>query len=428
MNNRRSFLKTFAGTTCAAAAARFLVRTAEAGAYPTRFLYLFTPHGRDQESVCSGTGSNFTLGAGLSALEPFKKKLLILDGVNLPDHGGEEHPAGRCSMLTGWKSTENVRSRGQSIDIYMADKLTQGQAIYAGVEAPGFDVGNLNQSISWFGANKPNQGFIASSNDLIKKLFNGVTPAPTQPSAPAAMTMTSNAAADELALNDYLMSEVSRLEKVVPAAQAEKLHLHLQTLAQVRAGIMPTSGGGGTTPPAQLPSCNNTAFAGTAAEAERLGLVMAQAFACGRSRIGALSLGPYDPHHEYSHWTTDGAGLHDKLLKTDRDFSAVIAKILGHLDSITEGSGTVLDNTIVVWSSEVSGTFNKAEDIHGTVRMPFVLAGGLGGKIKMGQRVVVSNKTNGQLYRAIAQQMGVADPSDFGEKTLSTGMLSEILV
>ena len=39
----------------------------------------------------------------------------------------------------------------------------------------------------------------------------------------------------------------------------------------------------------------------------------------------------------------------------------------------------------------------------------------------------VARKINGELYRAIAQQMGVANPSDFGEKALSTGVLTDIL-
>jgi hypothetical protein len=423
---RRSLLKTFAGTTFAASAARFFMRTAEAAAYPTRFLYLFTPHGRDQESFCTGTGTNFQLGAGFAALEPFKKKLCILDGVNIPVHGGEEHPAGRCSMLTGWKSTENTRSRGQSIDLFMADKLTQGQAIYAGVEAPSYETGNLNQSISWFGANKPNQGYVGGSNEIIKKLFNGVisTP-PTMNTTPMAM---GNPSADELALNDYLMTEVSRLEKVMPAAQAEKLHLHLKTLEQVRASVAPPSVGGGVTgTPAQLPTCNNSSFASTASDAERLGLVIAQAFACGRSRIAALSLDTYEPHHEQSHWG-DGSDLHAQLRTTDKSLAAVVAKILGHLDRIVEGNGTVLDNTIVVWSSEVTGSYNNSPDLHGTEKMPFVLAGGLGGKFKMGQRIVTSGKNNGHLYRTIAQQMGVADPSGFGEAALGSGVLSDILV
>ena len=234
-------------------------------------------------------------------------------------------------------------------------------------------------------------------------------------------------AADELALNDYLMAEVSRLEKVVPVAQAEKLHLHLKTLAQVRASVPGSGSPGPVGTPAQLPMCNNSALSGTASEAELLGLVMAQAFACGRSRIAALSLGAYEPHHEYSHFG-DADGLRDKLRKTDKDFTGIVAKILGHLNSIAEGDGTVLDNTIVVWSSEVSGGYNTAEDIHGTVKMPFVLAGGLGSKIKMGQRLVVNGKTNGQLYRAVAQQMGIADPSGFGEAALGSGILSDILV
>jgi hypothetical protein len=105
---------------------------------------------------------------------------------------------------------------------------------------------------------------------------------------------------------------------------------------------------------------------------------------------------------------------------------------------VPEGSGTVLDNTVVVWGSECCGEFGVGMDygeqggqedgngIHNTAAMPFVLAGRLGGKLKQGQRVVAPNRTNLDLFRTIAGGLGV-DASDFGPAAFTRGPLAEIL-
>lgn len=50
--------------------------------------------------------------------------------------------------------------------------------------------------------------------------------------------------------------------------------------------------------------------------------------------------------------------------------AAHVAELLGQLDAIPEGNGTMLDNTLVVWTSEL------ADGIHGFDRMPVLLFGG----------------------------------------------------
>ena len=55
-----------------------------------------------------------------------------------------------------------------------------------------------------------------------------------------------------------------------------------------------------------------------------------------------------------------------------------MAQILAALDAIPEGSGTLLDNTVVVWMSEM------ADSWHGFDRYPIVYGGG-GGRLRLGQ-------------------------------------------
>jgi Protein of unknown function (DUF1552) len=412
--DRRTFMRVFAGATFAATATRFFVSNADTGVFPTRFLFVYSSAGRDTPSLCTGTGAGFTLGAGYAALEPWRKKILVLDGLRIPTHASEEHPSGRASMLSGMSSSSgnNIVARGPSIDRYLADKLNNGSSVYTGQAGPG---GDIDVSISWHAANTANDAFVTGPEALLGKLFSGMgtpTPKPDGGSGPSAATQ------DELALNDYLMSEVQRLEKVAPKSEAEKLQLHLIALQQIRANLSGASGTSG------LPTCSAPPLASVANDTDKINLILAHAFACGAARMAVVRLDLEEPHHQYSHWN-DGADYRRQLQAIDVDTSASFARLLGYLDGFKEGAGTLLDHTLVVWSSEVSGSHGG--DGHGTEQMPFILAGGLGGKIKLGQRIVAPAATNAQLYRSVAQAMGVPNPT-FGDPSFGSGLLTEILV
>jgi hypothetical protein len=260
----------------------------------------------------------------------------------------------------------------------------------------------------------------------MSRLFSGMASAPTPTPSPSSPAPTPSNA-DEVALYDHLMAEVSRLQKIAPASQAEKLQIHLQSLQQLRPAPTGAGGGGGTTtdPAPMLRSCGSPALDGTADEVDRIGLLLAHAFACGQARVAVFSMEGYEPHHEQSHW--DNANTHEALKATDKAMTQRVLSTLRALDSFPEGNGTLLDNTIVVWSSEVSGSYGKGEDIHDTVQMPYVLAGGLGGKIKMGQRIVADGRTNVDLYRAIVTAMGAGDGADFGDPKFGSGPLTDVL-
>ena len=51
----------------------------------------------------------------------------------------------------------------------------------------------------------------------------------------------------------------------------------------------------------------------------------------------------------------------------------------GKLDSVNEGNGTLLDNTLVVWGRELGSTAHRME------RVPFVIAGKAGGALRTGR-------------------------------------------
>lgn len=435
---RRRFLNAVSAATFAGSSLRFLCRQAEGAGLP-RFLFAYTSAGRHFDSKSTGTGTSFTLGPGLAALEPFKSKISVVDGLRIPDHVEEEHPDGRSSMLTGFRSNGR-RGGGTSIDRYLANKLTAGASVYTGAESPG---GNIDVPISWQANTVANEGFTQGSAALLSKLLGGSAPSsppvvttPTTPTAPSGPSAAQLKAKNEQALYDHLMAQVKSLKNVAPKAELEKIELHITALTQARSvydgaatgggGTSPTPGGGGDSTPVTPPGdCSMPNIGSASNESEKLALVMAHAFACGRSRIGVVRLGTEEPHHDWSHYVA-GNAEYEKLRDLDKTEAGYFAKLLGYLDSFKEGSGTVLDNTIVVWSSEVSGLFGS-EDIHDVVNMPVLLAGGLGGKIKMGQRIVAQGRYTMELYRAISRAMGAGDAMDYGDSKISNKILEDVL-
>ncbi len=423
--NRRRFLGALGTATFAASALRFFLKNAEAQTYPLRFVVVYTPNGRDSGAKCSGSGTAYTLGQGMSSLAPIKNKLMVLDGIQIPPHGGEEHPSGKSAMLTSLKASGV--GKGISIDRYLAGKLTQGQSVYLGTELPNPE-SSLDKAISWHGAGSRNDNFIEGITLVMDKLFGGAPPpmGTTTPAPTTTATGASPQALNSLAANDYLKAEVEKLQRAAPAAEFNKLNLHLQVLQQIRDSIDqgPGTMNPGGPPTVPLSSCGTVNLMGD--ETDQISMALANALACGQTRIAVLKIGTEEPHHEYSHWASDGGNLHASLIALEAVRDQQYLNFLQYLDSFPEGNGTLLDNTVVVFTSEVSNDYGNAQ--HGTKNMPMWLAGGLGGKLKTGQRIVAQDRTAGEMYKAIATAMGVANTSDYGDTAFSPNLLTDILV
>lgn len=434
--SRRALLRTLAGASFAATSLRFLVSRADTGTYPLRFLFVYSGAGRDVGSIFSGTGSTYTLGPDHAALAEIRDKILIVDGLRIPDHVSEEHPDGRCSMLTGI-SAKTPLAQGISFDRLLANQYANGKSIYCGRGGPG---GTIDVPISWHGANTSNDAFISGSEALAQTLFPGASTGPASPPPPSsappppAPTMDDKGAVDnELALNDYLQAELARLRKAAPTSEFAKLDLHLQALQQLRADISPSSGMGpttgagggsaGSTPLAML-TCGALDLSQATSEIDKISLLIAHGFACGQTSVAVVRISEEEPHHQYSHYAAAGDSDQQGLIQVDRDDTATFVKIIKYLSSFKEGDGTLLDNTVVVWSTEVSGHYGGG-DVHGVTNMPFILAGGKG-KLKAGQRLVADGRTNLDLYLAIGHLFGL-DMTKFGDPQYNHGMLQDVL-
>jgi hypothetical protein len=114
-------------------------------------------------------------------------------------------------------------------------------------------------------------------------------------------------------------------------------------------------------------------------------------------------------HHDLSHDT----GALDQLYLINRFYAEQFAYLLGKLDAVPEGDGTLLDHCVVVWGNELSEGSN-----HIPAPPPFVIAGGANGFWKTGRFLQFDGSDahhHNQLLVSLCHAMGVGDVQQFGE-------------
>ncbi|MFN3201461.1 MAG: DUF1552 domain-containing protein [Bradymonadia bacterium] len=408
-------------------------------AFPKRFIVFFQPNGTLKELWSpQGQGADMVLPELLAPLTPFKDQLNIFDGVdNTVGHMGPGGPHHRSisSVLTGaiiqegdFVSNDGRRagwSGGASLDQIMVDALnppTQFGSLELGV--------NVRENVPmgrmiYRGAGQP----LAPENDpraAYDRLFSMVSQAPGE--------------LDKLALQrrsvlDVLKADFSRLNRKLATPDREKLGQHLDSVRALerRLGIVGSM---------------NDACANLARPPEmdvtdeelieavmRLQIdILVTAMSCDLTRIGSIQsssafnkirfkfLGLDDRDgHSLSHAGDNNMDLQEKWRRMLTWYSTQFAYLLERLASVPEGDGTMLDNTIVLWCSELSrGNTHNLNDL------PFLLAGKGGGALQTGRHLVYDGVPHNDLLLAVLKAMDV-EQATIGHAELCSGPLSGVL-
>jgi hypothetical protein len=127
-------------------------------------------------------------------------------------------------------------------------------------------------------------------------------------------------------------------------------------------------------------------------------------------------IGVPDQHHGISHHQNDAEKL-EKIAKIDEFYSRQLAYFLEKLKATKEGSGTLLDNCMIVFGGGISDP-----DHHSHRDLPVILAGGGGGTLKTGRHIRVNDEPMCNLYLSLLDRAGVRETS-LGD---STGRLEAI--
>jgi hypothetical protein len=409
--------------------------------YPKRLLVYYTPNGRIPNTFWPKRNSetDFDLtGTSLQPLAAYKDRMQILGGIQMSvarDAAGNPHAKGMAGLLTGRSMAGNEFATGISLDQELANKLG------AGVRLPSLQLGvhsvadNPARSIlSYAGAGKPLSP-VADPAAAFRLLFGAGVPAAgnTTPMGDA------SASAKRSSVMDLVRKQFADVKTWAGAEDRAKLEEHATMLNELEKRLTPpvVTSMGCNKKPAPVVANPLAVDSIPAVLSAHLDMVAA-AFTCDLSRYIVLTvsdanneipypwLGLQAEGHDQSHESNSSGAAAMDLTKRERWHAEQLATLLDKLAATKEGDRTVLDNTVVLYASEV------AVGAHFPWNMPFVLIGNPSKSWRTGRyamygaaekKATLTTDPHNKLLVSIANALG-APMTSFGDPRFGSGGLA----
>ncbi len=449
--NRRLFLRNAAATLALPLLPSALTREARADTEaPRRMIYWYVPNGipfdvyTDAQQPILVSPNNWTPTvagpswwlAGLPyLLEPLGDlvtKVAVISGLDNNPLGrsvdGGDHAVGTGSYLT---CAEILSSSGADIENSMSvDQVaaaatpssTPFPSLQLGMEEGG-STGECNAGFSC--AYMRNLAWAANSTPLPNIIDPAVAFQLLFPSSNLSPEEAARKSALRGSVLDYVLEEANQLDGRLGSADQVKLDQYLTAVREVETRIAELGVGGCGRGVGEV-SLDITLAADILSDLQVLALqcdmtrIVTFMLANSQSNRSYNFLGVTGAHHELSHHQRAAAPLAD-LQEISRWEVERFAYLLRSLDAVTDVNGaTLLDNAAVYFSSEV-----QDGDTHSHTNLPVLVAGGMGGKLAVGQHLDFreSPRRMSDLFLAFLEAYGTPVAS-FGD---ATGPLDEIL-
>lgn len=415
--SRRRFVKLAAAAGLSTATLPFARLAMSAGVTaPRRVIFVYTPDGAIPEQWhAQGSGNNFTLPAMTAPLERVRQHCIFLSGLNMVGPGGT-HEGGIIKFLTGTGGQGNTL--GVSLDYYL------GQAFKTQSIRP-----HLNLNTVPIYTDK----HITYDNNGVP-VVPEMNPLAAFDSLFSADTKNSIIALRKTSMLDHSLAEVKALQARLGTEEKAKLDTHLESLRELEQKL--SSAVSGSCPawkfnPSGLKVTKTALWQNPEfMDAKQMGLisdlhtdVALHALSCDLTRVVTLkwnnSVNENVMSEAGSTKTCHGAS-HD----AEQDFIAIkawymerYARLIEQLEATPDGSGTLLDSTLVLHGSCLAhGSWHNHDN------MPFVLAGGAAGGLITGRSLQFNGVPHNKLLVSIAQFMGLSN-NQFGNQDPSPGPL-----
>ncbi len=380
--DRRHFLAALglgAGSLCLPSLGRRV--SAHAGTPPSRLIVMFTQHGTwhdgwamnpaglpdDQawvHELADTTVEEFS--PALAPLHPFRDRIAVVDGLAMLSGDADpaavlRHEIGQAQALTG----EMVKIVGgiplggaPSIDQIVADHIARPdrlRSIEIGVGEPPFSINYRDDRQQLPFEGRPSVVF-----DRLFGLVNGGSGA-------------SGVLAEQGSLLDEAAGRFDALAARLDAEDRHKLELHRDLVREVETRVQGL----------RSVSCEAGSRPGGAGDYDEdfsaSVRMLVSAMSCDIVRVATLHLGDVPAerlglpgvhvHDDHAHNIWNDPTSAQVMTDWGAYHSTQLAELLAALDAIPEGDGTMLDDTLVVWVSEL------ADGAHGFKDWPVVLAG-----------------------------------------------------
>lgn len=391
-----------------------------------RLVVLFSPNGVVPNTFWpDAEGKDFELKESLKPLEPFKDRTLILNGVCDKVRGdGDNHMRGIGCLLTGVElypgniqggsHTPAGWASGISIDQEIKNYLQTKEETRTRFGSLEFGVMVPKRADTWTrmvytAANKP----VAPIDDpyqMFGKLYG-----------------RSKDRAALASILDGVKDDLTKVGKVVSAEDRKLLEEHATFVREMEQELKASKEQVGHAVPELEP--------GVKADNDNIPRLskmqidlMVNSFVGDHARIATLQytnsvgqakmrwIGVQEGHHELSHEPDSNEKAQEKLTKINKWFCEQLAYLAQRLAETPEpgGEGSLLDNTLIVWTNEL-GKGNS----HTLDNTPFVMVGN-GLDFKMGRSVKYKKVAHNRLLMALAHGFGHRIER-FGNRDYATG-------
>lgn len=356
--------------------------------------------------------NNFTFSNSTQPLAAIKDRIVLVDGLSFSSPQIGHYPV---EMLTG------TNPGHWSVDQYVSQALGLQPPLLLGARTVASDDGAYlfykNGTPQY-----PQDSPAAAYNALF--INNGAS---AMSSAQLTKVLTRRKS-----VIDLNIAQIAALQSRIGASEKLKLQAHLDSLRDLENQLAQTSTG--ICNPMAPPNLDFTQDANTAAVAAAHISLIVNAFQCNVASVAAIQWG-YHQHcvlnvpglnlsnPEIHNGIVHNTGTGPMLSVTYEQWCATqFVNLVQTLGSISEadGSGTLLDNTLLFWTRDISHGQN-----HTQYSMPYVLAGGAGGYLKTDPNgrylnfggddyANVTGERHERILLNLCEAMGVSDFSGFG--------------
>jgi hypothetical protein len=400
-----------------------------------RIVFVFSPNGVIPDHFWPNLeDGGFELKRILEPFAPFKERLLTIRGVDNKIKGdGDGHMRGIGCLLTGKElfpgdvqggsDTPAGWCQGISVDQFLKNQLqsdpetrTRFGSLEFGLMVP--ERADTWTRISYAGPNQP-VAPIDNPYEMFEKLYG--------------QTKNRELLASVL---DEIDEDLRIVEKMVGAEDRKLLEQHLHLVREVEKELKSDltrdkpSGSTHAMPPLapNVEEQNDNMPQLSKMQIE----LMVSSFVADFSRIATYQitnsvgqpkmkwLGINESHHELSHEPDSNSEAYEKLIKINTWYAEQVALLAKRLSETPEpgGSGSLLDNTTLVWTNELGKGNSHTRD-----NIPFaVLGGNLG--FKLGRGVDFGGVPHNRLLMTFCEVMGYPQKSFGNSDYCAKGSLS----
>ncbi len=444
-------------------------KTHAQGDTPVRLIVFYNPGGTLLNSWRpTGSETSFSLSPMMSPLSPYLDRLVFVDGLGLDITrlgSGHPHSRGMGGVLTGQQLLPgNYNTNGGNAGFAAGPSIDQ---VIAASNSSGLRFPSLEVSAGWStgiaSGGQPHPGNIINYQPPAQPGQQAVAvPPATDPLNAlnrvfAGLNGDADTAARAIAWNtsilDGVRDDFNRVRQQLGAEDRARLDAHAALVRETEEGLRQAVDASCETPTSIDPTpgfyddpiaegvSRGNSDGGNASittgmkvplKGEAMTNLLVGALACDLTRVGTMQWSDSeakfmlgflqdangqslkDHHHGYQHDRGFQAGSLEVIYHF---YMEKLAYLLQKLDSVDEGDGTLLDNSLVLSVSEIQMPETHAQD-----NMPFLLAGKAGGRLQTQRWLRVRQQPHNNLLVSILNLFGVPEQT-FGHPDFCTGPL-----